>query len=227
PGFCTLSMLITDWRRSGQPELRVSNDRHYYVRGGYEQMFRLNPLEERTEDWPRVSLWGMGIASQDLNGDGLPEVMMTSMGDQLLQFNTGAGFTDAPHELGTYAQRPLIGDDGRPCTGWHAVFADVGNDARMDIVSAKRNVDQMPANANQVPNYLLMQKPNGSFVERADVAGIATTARARGAALADFDGDGRLALVVVNRRAPLELWQNATPDTGHWAGIEPRMEGNS
>ncbi|MCB2126857.1 MAG: CRTAC1 family protein [Rhodobacteraceae bacterium] len=227
PGFCTLSMLISDWRRSGEPELRVSNDRHYYVRGGYEQMFRLSPLAERTEDWPRVSLWGMGIASQDLNGDGLPEVMMTSMGDQLLQFNTGTGFTDAPYELGTYAQRPFIGDDGRPSTGWHAEFADVDNDGRMDIFIAKGNVDQMPSNAIHDPNNLLMQQPNGSFVERADVAGIATTERARGAALADFDGDGRLDLVVVNRRAPLELWQNATPDTGHWAGIEPRMEGNS
>lgn len=182
PGFCTLSMLISDWRRSGEPELRVSNDRHYYVRGGYEQMFRLSPLAERTEDWPRVSLWGMGIASQDLNGDGLPEVMMTSMGDQLLQFNTGTGFTDAPYELGTYAQRPFIGDDGRPSTGWHAEFADVDNDGRMDIFIAKGNVDQMPSNAIHDPNNLLMQQPNGSFVERADVAGIATTERARSGA---------------------------------------------
>ena len=46
-------------------------------------MFSLNPLAERA-DWPHVSLWGMGIASRDLTGDGLPEVMMTSMGDQLV-----------------------------------------------------------------------------------------------------------------------------------------------
>lgn len=227
PGFCALSMLITDWQRKGEPELRISNDRHYYVRGGYEQMFRIDPLVERTENWPRVSLWGMGIASQDLNGDGLPEVMMTSMGDQLLQFNTGSGFADAPYALGTYAQRPFIGDDGRPSTGWHAEFADVDNDGRMDLFIAKGNVDQMPSNAIHDPNNLLMQQPDGSFAERADVAGIATTHRSRGAALADFDGDGRLDLVVVNRRAPMELWQNVTPQTGHWAAVEPRMEGGN
>ncbi|MEI2805850.1 CRTAC1 family protein [Albidovulum sp.] len=227
PGFCALSMLVTDWRRTGEPELRISNDRHYYVRGGYEQMFRLTPLKERVEDWKRVSLWGMGIASQDLTGDGLPEVMMTSMGDQLLQFNTGTGFINAPYSIGSYAQRPFTGDDGRPSTGWHAEFADVDNDGRMDLFIAKGNVDQMPSNAMRDPNNLLMQQPDGTFAERADVAGVDTTDRSRGAALADFDGDGKLDLVVVNRRAPMELWQNVTLETGHWAGIEPQMAGNT
>lgn len=227
PGFCALSMLITDWRRKGEPELRVSNDRHYYVRGGYEQMFRLRPLAERTDGWPHVSLWGMGIASQDLNGDGLPEVMLTSMGDQLLQVNTGTGFTNAPYSIGTYAQRPFIGDDGRPSTGWHAEFGDIDNDGLMDLFIAKGNVDQMPSNAMHDPNNLLMQLPDGTFVEKADRAGVATTARSRGAALADLDGDGRLDLVVVNRRAPMELWQNETPETGHWAAIDPHMAGNT
>ncbi len=227
PGFCALSMLITDWRRADEPELRISNDRHYYIRGGYEQMFRLNPLSERTGDWPHVSLWGMGIASQDITGDGLPEVMMTSMGDQLLQFNTGTGFVNAPFAIGTYAQRPHVGDDGRPSTGWHAEFGDIDNDGRDDLFIAKGNVDQMPSNAIHDPNNLLMQQPDGTFVEKAAIAGIATTERSRGAALADLDGDGRLDIVVVNRRAPMEVWQNETPETGHWAGIEPHMGGNT
>ncbi len=227
PGFCALSMLITDWQRQGQPELRISNDRHYYVRGGYEQMFRLNPLGERTEDWPQISLWGMGIASQDLTGDGLPEVMMTSMGDQLLQINTGAGFVDAPYEIGTYAHVPFTGDDGRPSTGWHAEFGDIDNDGRADLFIAKGNVDQMPSNAIHDPNNLLMQRSDGTFVEKAGIAGIATTERSRGAALSDLDGDGRLDIVVVNRRAPMEVWQNETPETGHWAGIEPVLTINT
>ena len=221
PGYCALSMLISDWQRSGLPELRISNDRHYYVRGGYEQMFRLSPLTERREDWPRISLWGMGIASQDITGDGLPEVMMTSMGDQLLQINTGTGFRNAPYGIGTYAQRPHLGDDGRPATGWHVAFGDVDNDSRDDIFIAKGNVDQMPSNAIHDPNNLLLQQADGTFREVSVAAGVATTDRSRGAALADFDGDGRLDIVVVNRRAAMELWQNVTPDTGNWAAIEP------
>ena len=227
PGFCALSMLISDWRRTGERELRIANDRHYYVRGGYEQMFRLNPLAERKEGWDKVSLWGMGIASRDLTGDGLPEVMTTSMGDQLVRINGPQGLTSAPYAIGTYAQRPFIGDDGRPATGWHAEFGDIDNDGRDDLFIAKGNVDQMPSNAMKDPNNLLMQGPDGRFVEMADKAGIATTARSRGAALVDLDGDGRLDLVVVNRRAPMEVWQNDTPGTGHWLAVEPRMDGSN
>jgi hypothetical protein len=227
PGWCALSMLISDWQRSGRPELRISNDRHYYVRGGHEEMWRLEPLAPRTEadGWRKVSLWGMGIASHDLTGDGLPEVMLTSMGDQLLQINRGDGYENAPYSIGTYAQRPHIGDDGRPSTGWHAEFGDIDNDGRADLFIAKGNVDQMPSNAIHDPNNLLMQQADGTFREAAAEAGVATGERSRGAALADLNGDGRLDIVVVNRRAPLELWQNVTEGAGRWLAVEPLQEG--
>ncbi len=227
PTFCALSMLVTDWRREGRRDLRVSNDRHYYVSGGHEQMFRLSDLAELGEGdgWPIVSLWGMGIASRDLTGDGFPEVMSTSMGDQLLQFWDGDGYAAAPYDLGTYAQRPFLGDDGRPSTGWHAEWGDVDNDGRDDLFIAKGNVDQMPSNAAKDPNNLLMQRQDGSFVETAQDAGIATVERARGAALADLDLDGRLDLVVVNRRAPMEVWRNVTQGTGNWLAVSLRQPG--
>jgi len=227
PGFCALSMLVSDWRRSGVPELRISNDRHYYVRGGQEEMWRLRPLAPRGEadGWAKLSLWGMGIASADLTGDGLPEVMLTSMGDQVLQFNDGTTFTNAPYAVGASAHRPHVGDDGRPSTGWHAEFGDIDNDGLLDLFIAKGNVDQMPSNAIHDPNNLLMQTPQGTFAERAMPAGIATSERSRGAALADLDGDGLLDIVVVNRRAPMEIWRNVTEDAGNWLAVELRQSG--
>lgn len=219
PGFCALSMLISDWKRNGKPDLRISNDRQYYVRNGHEQMWQLDPLREfgAAEGWPELKIWGMGIASRDVTGDGLPEVVLTSMGDQQIQINEGAGImSSAPYSIGTYATTPYLGDDGRPSTGWHAEFGDIDNDGRDDLFIAKGNVDQMPSNAIHDPNNLLMQNADGTFTEMGGITGIGTVARARGASLVDLNADGLLDILVVNRRAPMEVWQNSSPTDGHW-----------
>ena len=44
PGYCTLSILFSDWSRSGRRDLRMTNDRHYY-RDGEEQLWRIVPGE--------------------------------------------------------------------------------------------------------------------------------------------------------------------------------------
>lgn len=227
PGFCALSILAAQDAR-GVFALRLSNDRHYYVSGGYEQMWDIDQRRflGPADGWDTVSLWGMGIASRDLTGDGRDEVMLTSMGDQLLQVAGDDGtYTRAPFTIGTYAQRPHTGGDGRPSTGWHAEFGDINNDGLADLFIAKGNVDQMPGMAMQDPNNLLLQRDDGTFEEVSLAAGVATMARSRGAALVDFDGDGRLDLIVSNRRAPLELYRNVTTNAGNWIRVELRQNG--
>ncbi|RPE71689.1 VCBS repeat protein [Pacificibacter maritimus] len=227
PAFCPLSMLASLDAR-GRKTLRISNDRHYYVEGGFEQMLDIEEqrfLNEK-DGWPKVSLWGMGIASRDLTGDGLDEVMLTSMGDQVLQFAGADGtYRAANYDIGTYAQRPHLGDDGRPSTGWHAEFGDMNNDALPDLFIAKGNVDQMPSMAMKDPNNLLMQHADGVFHEAAAKAGLATTERSRGAALVDFDLDGLLDVIVSNRRAPLEIYRNTSENMGNWITVDLQQSG--
>jgi hypothetical protein len=235
PGYCTLSMLFSDWSGSGQSDLRVANDRHYYTDGS-EQLWAIAPdaeprLYTESDGWRPLQVWGMGLASRDLTGDRLPEVFITSQGDNKLQsLESGPAsptYGDIALLRGVTAQRPYTGGDVLPSTAWHPEFEDVNNDGRVDLFVSKGNVEGQTDHAASDPNNLLIGQPDGAFVEGAEAAGIVTFEKARGAAVIDLDRDGLLDLVVVNREAPAELWRNvgagdgpvATP-MGHWLAIE-------
>jgi enediyne biosynthesis protein E4 len=181
------------------------------------------------EGWRYQRLWGMGIASADINGDGLPEYMVTSMADQRLQFlSNGAekpNYKDAPFAMGTSAHRPFAGGDTRPSTGWHTQFEDVNNDGRYDLFIAKGNVDAMPDFAAKDPSNLLLQNAAGSFVEAANKANILNYERARGAAVADFNMDGKLDVLIVNRKANVRVWRNDSKQLGNWMGFKLIQQG--
>lgn len=218
PSYCALSILFTDWNRSGNPSLRVTNDRQYY-RGGQEQLWRVEPGRparpyRAAEGWKHLAIWGMGIAEADLNADGFPEYALTSMGDtklQQLDEESEPGrpsYRDIAFERGATAHRPYTGDDIKPSTGWHSEFADFNNDSRHDLYIAKGNVERMPDFAAYDPDNLLLGRADGRFTEVGDRAGIALARRGRGAVIADFNLDGLLDLAVINREEPLSLFRN-------------------
>lgn len=244
PGYCALSILFTDWNRSGEPALRISNDRHYY-RGGQEQLWAVPPSRpprpyRKTDGWQHLKIWGMGIASIDLDVDGFPEYALTSMGDTKLQKldvetdETVPVYQDIAFDLGLTAHRPYAGEDLKPSTGWHSEFQDVNNDGLWDLYIAKGNVEAMPDFAAFDPDNLLIGQWDGNFVEVGDVAGIDLDRRGRGAGLADFNTDGLLDLVVVNRAAPVALFRNLGDGTaesskplGNWIAVDVRQPDRS
>jgi enediyne biosynthesis protein E4 len=223
PSFCALSMLFTDWNKSGIPSLRISNDREYYE-GGQEQLWHINAgqapaLYTEAEGWKPLKIWGMGIATTDLDGDGYPEYFLTSMADHKLQTLAAAPaatFKDVAFAKGVTVHRPTTGTDLKPSTGWHAQFEDLNNDGLQDLFVAKGNVDKMPDFAAKDPNNLLLQGADGKFIDVADKAGVASTFSSRGAAVVDFNNDGLLDVVVVNRNDKAQLWRNTSPHLGHW-----------
>ena len=242
PGHCTLSILFSDWDGSGRRDLRVTNDRQYY-RDGQDQLWRVAPGEpprgySADDGWVSMQIWGMGIASHDLTGDGLPEVYLTSQGDNKLQtLLAGPGqptYRDIALRRGVTAAQPYAGGEALPSTAWHPEFADVNDDGFIDLFVSKGNVHSMPDYASRDPSNLLLGQPDGSFVEGAEAAGIATFDRGRGAAVVDLNLDGLLDLVLVNHGAPMVAWRNVgsgTPEapgaTGRWLAVRLAQPGGN
>ncbi len=132
------------------------------------------------------------------------------------------------------APRPVVGGDPLPSTAWHPEFQDVNNDGVMDLFISKGNVNQLPDYAQKDPNNLFLGGRDGTYVERSEAAGIVSYDRGRGAALADFNSDGLLDLVVVNLGTPVRLWRNvgagsadAPAAMGGWLGVRLHQSGTN
>lgn len=234
PGHCALSMLFSDWNRDDVPDLRISNDKEFH-RGGEEQLFKLatkkTPVGFTREDgWQKVSIWGMGIASHDLTGDGYPDYYLTNMIDNRFEVLADTAekpiFEDHAKTFGIEAGYPFTGGDKKPSTAWHAEFGDVNNDGLADLLIVKGNVDVVKFVADVDPNNLLIQQEDGMFREGAKEGGILSFELGRSGSLIDLNMDGALDLVVTNRNAVVEVWRNKGV-SGNWLRIKPQVSGGN
>lgn len=240
PGYCPLSMLFSDWNRSGHSDLRVSNDRQYYT-DGEEQLWAIRPgaepvLYTSADGWARLQIWGMGIASHDLTGDGYPEVYLTSQADNKLQTLTSGPqaptYRDIAFRAGVHAPHPIAGGDSGGSTAWHPAFVDVNDDGFMDLYVTKGNVNEQPGYAMRDPSELFLGGPDGTFRQATEEAGLLRFDRGRGASLADLNLDGLPDLVEVYLGAPVGVWRNvgrgsaeAPQPMGHWVQLRLTQEG--
>ncbi len=120
---------------------------------------------------------GGGIAVRDLDGDGLPEVLIADFAGSRLYRNLG-GFRFEP-----WPSQPW-GDDRRPDDDWGGVFADVDDDGDADLL------------LNGWRDRLFLQDA-GVFTEATDT-GFQERAATFTMSLSDYDGDGVLDIYATN-----------------------------
>ncbi len=138
------------------------------------------------------------------------------MGDEKLQKldpdEAGRGelpvYRDIAGEVGATAHIPYTGGDKRPSTAWQAEFADFTNVGLLDIFVSKGNLSQMPDFAAYDPSNLLIGQWTGKFAEAGDLAGIAGQRTGRGALVADFNLDGKLDILQIDRGSNVALFRN-------------------
>jgi hypothetical protein len=111
-----------------------------------------------------------------------------------------------------------------PMSGYSTNIADFDNDGWKDIFVSRGDVASPNMSVRlQVdqPNTIFRNLVNGKWAALTAEAGFSAQPphRHRGAALGDFNHDGKLDIVVTALSAPAEIWMNDSPNDHHWLEI--------
>ena len=170
---------------------------------------------------------GMGLAVGDYDNDGRVDFHITNFSDDsnVLYHNDGDGnFTDLTFQAG-------LGEVTIPFLGWGTDFLDYDNDGWKDLFVANGHVyptvdDHQWGTSYAEQSLLFHNLKNGKFERVGAPAGSALAQAwcARGIAIADLDGDGRLDVVINNTDSKPTLLKNIATGAGHW--LEVRLVGD-
>jgi hypothetical protein len=168
---------------------------------------------------------GMGVDAEDVNGDGLPDLIATNFANEYntLHLNLVDGlFMDATAFYGLAA-------DTTPFVGWGTALADFDNDGWPDNFVANGHVDDNRQQLGQPYPYAepplllanlggkrfrLATRDAGPYFESDHVG--------RGAAFGDIDDDGDIDIVVNQKDGAPALLRNDTRSGNHWIRLELR-----
>ena len=219
-----MGVAVADIDQDGWPDIFVANDTepNFLFRNRGDGTFEEAGLASGVAlNQFGKALSSMGADLRDLDNDGWPDLFVTTLSNEgFLLFKNRAGQFEDVSDAARLTAASL------PYSGWSNVIADFNNDGWKDLFSANGhaldNIELMQNREYRQPNLLLMQVAPLRFVPATkDVPQI--RAAHRGAAVADFDNDGRLDLVVTALNGPTELWHNTTPHLGGWLTV--RLEG--
>jgi hypothetical protein len=224
PAGKSLGVALADFDRDGHTDLFVANDSvaeflYRNLGGGRFQDVALASGTALDQDGRAFA--GMGVAFEDTDGDGLPDVLVTTLSNQLYAYfhNDGGGrFSYATYGAG-------LADVTRLSSGWGLALADFDNDGQRDLLVAQGHVLDTIERTSPHLRYrepMLVARGEGQrFIDVSAAAGavFSQPLAGRGLAVGDLDGDGRLDAVMSVLDGAAVVLRNTSPASGHWAAV--------
>jgi hypothetical protein len=220
-----MGIAMGDYNGNGHAGLFVANDnaRNLLIAFDRKQIQETGLEAGVAYNGDGRNISGMGADFGDIDGNGLPDIVMTGLKNETFELflNRGHGtFDDGSASSGLL-------NLSRAWSGWGCGLVDLDNDGWLDLFIAGGGLDTQDAQTNRIfLNDAAHHKP-GHFIDISKDAGIGQGAPAlhRGAVFADFDRDGRIDVGVTALNAPLEMWWNRTPrgNNRHW--LQLRLTG--
>jgi len=219
-----MAVAFADYDQDGRVDAYVTDDKlpsllfHNQGDGTFREVGLLSGVS-LPEHGQEIS--AMGADFRDYDNDGLPDIQVTALAGESfpLYRNLGKGlFQDVTH-------RSRLGPLVAARSGWSNGLFDFDNDGWKDLFTADSHVndeiERFESSAYRLPNSIFRNMGDGTFSDASAGSGLdAGPPRVhRGAGFADFDGDGRIDVVVSALQGPAELWWNRSPASGHWLAV--------
>jgi hypothetical protein len=222
-----LTATAADFDNDGWPDIYVACDStpSLFFHNRHDGTFTEEGMERGialSEDGAEQAGMGIGVGDYRLSGNlDIFKTHFTEDTPVLYQNDGKGGFSDVTIASGLGVVTQFI--------SWGTAIADLDNDGLPDILWVTGGVypeiqAKYPQYPYKTPRILFRNLGQGHFEQLTDAGpGIAAAHASRGAAFGDFDNDGDLDVVILNRNESPSLLRNDLAGDNHWLTV--KLEG--